>query len=511
MSDRTIVINSEKLETRVAFINNDHLEEYLVERGTKKTITGSIYWGRIDSIQQALNAAFVDIGTGKNAFMHFYDMLPATYEEANIRNTSKDKKITVDDIPDIFPVGSYLPVQVTKGPIGTKGPRVTSNISLPGRYLVLLPYSDHVGISKRIKDRKERDRLKKILMKLDFPSGMGCICRTVGEGRKSVYFQRDLKMLLKFWKDIEEKGKNNKAPTCVYKEMSLLERSMRDFLTEDIGYVVIDDKDSFNYIRGFISKVINKSLATRIKLYEKAAPIFEYYGIKEQINKILFRKVQLPSGGYICIDETEALIAIDVNTGSLRAKTQMEDTLLNTNLEAAEEVARQLRLRDIGGLVVIDFIDMRFQQNNDKVLKLMRKLMRNDRAKTRMLPISQLGLMQMTRQREQESLVDRIYVPCPYCNGTGKVKSALSVSVEIHRVLKEILKRKVWDKSMEVRVVMHPAVLARMKNEDDESLLEIEKRYGRGLSFRSDISMHIEKFKIIDPNTDEDLLEYTNS
>jgi Rne/Rng family ribonuclease len=511
MNDRTIVINSEKLETRVAFINNARLEEYHVERGSKESITGSIYWGRIDSIQQSLNAAFVDIGTGKNAFMHFYDMLPATYEESNIRQTSKDEKITIEDIPKIFPVGSYLPVQVTKGPIGTKGPRVTSNISLPGRYLVLLPYSEHVGISKRIQDRKERSRLKHILMKLDLPSGMGCICRTVGEGRKSVHFQRDLKMLLKFWKDIEEKGKKSKGPTCLYKELSLLERSMRDFLTEDIGYVVIDDKDVFNYIRDFISKVISKNLATRIKLYQKASPIFEYYGIKKQISKILFRKVYLPSGGYICIDETEALIAIDVNTGGTKSKTEMEETLLNTNLEAAEEVARQLRLRDIGGLVVIDFIDMRIPQNNDKVLKLMRRLMKNDRAKTRTLPISPLGLMQMTRQREQESLVDRIYVPCPYCNGTGRVKSALSISVEIQRALKEIFKRKTWDKSMEVRVIMHPAVFDRMKNEDDSFLQEIEQKYGRDLSFRSDITMHMEKFRVIDPSTEEDLLEYTNS
>jgi Rne/Rng family ribonuclease len=511
MSDRTIVINSEKLETRVAFINNGQLEEYQVERGAKKSISGSIYWGRIDSIQKSLNAAFVDIGTGKNAFMHFYDMLPATYEETNIKSNAKNKKVTIEDIPDLFPVGSYLPVQVTKGPIGTKGPRVTSNISLPGRYLVLLPYSEHVGISKRIQDRKERERLKNILMKLDLPPGMGCICRTVGEGRKSIYFQRDLKMLLKFWKDLEEKGKKSRGPACIYKEMSLLERSMRDFLTEDIGYVVIDDKGAFDYIRDFISKAINKNLASRIKLYQKAAPIFEYYNVKDQINKILDRKVSLPSGGYICVDETEALIAIDVNTGSTKSKTQVEETLLNTNLEAAEEVARQLRLRDIGGLVVIDFIDMRVPQNNDRVLKLVRKLMRNDRAKTKILPISQLGLMQMTRQREQESLVDRIYVPCPYCNGSGRVKSAISISVEIQRVLKEILKRKTWDKSLEVRVIMHPAVFARIKNEDDSFLQEIEQRYGRDLSFRSDTTMHIERFKVIDPSTEEDLLEYTKS
>ena len=509
---RTIVINCEKLETRVAFINNDQLEEYLVERGNKKAISGSIYWGRIDSIQHSLNAAFVDIGTGKNAFMHFHDMLPATFEESDIRkDTGRKKKVTIEDIPKMFPVGSYLPVQVTKGPIGTKGARVTSNISLPGRYLVLLPYSDHIGISKRIQDKKERNRIKNILMKLKIPSGMGCICRTVGEGRKSLFFQRDLKMLLKMWKDIEEKGKKSKKPTCLFHETSLLEKSMRDFLTEDIDCVVIDDKESYEYIQGFIGKVINRNLAKRIKLYQKASPIFEYYRIKDQIAGIMDRKVYLPSGGYICIDETEALIAIDVNTGSTKAKTEMEETLLNTNLEAANEIARQLRLRDIGGLVVIDFIDMRRSESRDLVLKTMRRLMRNDRSKSKILPISQLGLMQMTRQRDQASLFDRIYTPCPYCSGSGRVKSALSVSVDIQRVLKEILKRKTWDKGLEVRVIMHPSVFARMKNEDDFFLKELENQYGRDLSFRSDESIHIEKFKVIDPNTDEDLLEYTRS
>ncbi|MCF7791152.1 MAG: Rne/Rng family ribonuclease [Victivallales bacterium] len=511
MSGRTIVINCEKLETRVAFLNNDQLEEYQVERKTRDIVTGSIYWGRIEGIQHSLNAVFVDIGTDKNAFMHFYDMLPATYEESNIRKTSKEKKITVEDIPELFPVGSYLPVQVTKGPIGTKGARVTSNVSLPGRYLVLMPYSDHVGISKRIKDKKERDRIKKILMKLKIPQGMGCICRTVGEGRKALFFQRDLKMLLKFWNDIEEKTKKNKRPVCLYREMSLVEKSMRDFLTEDIDCVMVDDKKSYEFIREFIGNAVNKNLTKNIKLYQKAAPIFEYYGINRKINKIFDRKVYLPSGGHICIDETEAMIAIDINTGSTKSKTEMEETILNTNIEAADEIARQLRLRDIGGLVVIDFIDMRSLQSRETVVKRMRRLMRNDRAKTRILPISQLGLMEMTRQRDQESLFDRIYSSCPYCNGSGKVKSPLSVSVDIQRVLKEILKRKTWDKSLEVRVIMHPAVFARMKNEDDLFLKELEDQYGRDLTFRSEPSIHIEKFKVVDPNTGEDLLEYTKS
>jgi Rne/Rng family ribonuclease len=506
---RIIVINSENQETRVALLNNNCLEEYQVERDHSENIVGSVFLGKVVNIQHSLRAVFVDIGLAKNAFMHFSDMIPASYEETNIRTKeekSNAQRINLSDIPKLFPVGATLFVQITKGPIGTKGPRATTNISIPGRYLVLMPYSDHVGISKRIEDSRERKRLRGIMSGLNIAEGMGCICRTVGEGRKSVFFKRDINMLMEYWNKVEKAKKISRKPRVVYKELSLLEKSMRDFLTENIDEVIIDDPSDFSYIKDFMSKLAPQKMINRIKLYQKATPIFEYYDVKDKVARIFERQVSLPSGGYICIDETEALIAVDVNTGSSKSNGNMEDIILITNLEAADELARQLRLRNIGGLLVIDFIDMSNYKDNDKVLKRMRKQLKNDRAKTRVLPISHLGLMQMTRQRDQQSLLDKVYDPCPYCNGKGKVKSPLTTSVEIQRLLKEILKRKQWDKELEVRVIMNPVVMARLKNDDAAFLSELEDKYGRCLSFRGDTLAHIEEFRIIDAKTEKDLL-----
>ena len=511
---KVIIINSEKQETRVALLNNNCLEDYQVERKDSTNIVGSVFLGKIVNIQLSLHAVFVDIGLAKNAFMHFSDMIPASHEEASMtakdQNDPKDKgakkpRINLNDIPKLFPVGSTLFVQITKGPIGTKGPRATTNISIPGRYLVFLPYSDHLGISKRIEDQTERRRLMKIMSNLDIPKGMGCICRTVGEARKAVFFKRDFDMLLEYWNKVEKTKKDDKKPHLVYKELSLLEKSMRDFMTDDIEEVIIDDKDDFSFIRDFIFRLAGRKMLKKVKLYQKASPIFEYYNVKEKIARIFERKVYLPSGGYLCVDETEALIAVDVNTGSSRGDGSMDELILATNLEAADELARQLKLRNIGGLLVIDFIDMYSSNDREKVLRRMRRHLKGDKAKTRVLPISQLGLMQMTRQRDQESLLDKVYDPCPYCNGKGKVKSTLTTSVEIQRLLKEILKRKQWDKELEVRAVMNPAVLARLKNDDVASLHELEEKYGKYLSFRGDPTIHIEEFRIVDAKTGEDL------
>ncbi|HBM15843.1 MAG TPA: ribonuclease E/G [Lentisphaeria bacterium] len=506
MSERKIIINSEKLETRVALLNDGKLEDYQVERKNKVNVLDSIFLGKVVNIQQSLEAVFIDIGMDKNAFMHFSDMIPATYDQANLRESEQNnprKFVKLEDIPSKFPIGSTLFVQVTKGSIGTKGPRVTSNIAMPGRFLVLLPFSDHIGISRKIEDRKERERLKKLILKLPIPKGMGLICRTNAEDKKGIFFKREFNMLLEKWNTAENARKESQRPRMLYQEPSLLEKSIRDFLTEDICEVVVDDHNEFNQLKDFINKAAGKGLSSKIRLHSKAMPIFEYYKVEEQLAKILERKVSLPSGGYICIDETEALIAIDVNTGSSHGSRNNAEIILDTNLEAADEIARQLRLRNIGGQVVIDFIDMSSPFHNDVVLKRMRKNLKNDKAKTHVLPISLFGLMQMTRQREQQSLLDRVYDPCPYCRGTGKVKSPLSTSVEIQRHLKEILKRKSYDKNLSVRVVMNPTVLARLKNEDNCFLMELEDRYGKALSFRAEPSLHIEEFKIVDPSNGE--------
>lgn len=533
---KRIFINCEKLETRVALINDGKLEEYQIERNHDEPQVGAIYLAKIVNLEESLQAAFVDIGAGKNAFLHYWDMLPASYDiveritSETVKNSkrtlpsnfsdkvkslfgkgSKSKqlqeseqkrrrlKITVKDIPELFPPGSELLVQVVKSPIGSKGARLTTNISIPGRYLVLLPYSEHIGLSSKIENRKERERLRKIMTELDVPENMGLICRTVGEGRKQIFFQRDMDMLLDFWHKVETRLQNPKVPCIVYREPNLLERSVRDFMTEDIDDITVDSEEQYDKLQAAVSKFMGRRLASKVKLYNKPKPIFEFFHVKEQVQDIFKREVQLPSGGYICIDETEALIAIDVNTGKGRKNKDQPDTILSTNLEAAEEVARQLRLRNIGGLVVIDFIDMRSPNDRELLFKHMRRLVRNDRAKTKMLPLSRLGLMEMTRQREHESIKNTVFDICPYCQGSGRIKSVLSMSVEIQRRLQEILRRHKDRHDFAVRVIMHPEVLSRLKNEDAGLFAELEDKYGKSLTFRADPNIHHESFQLVDP------------
>jgi len=307
-------------------------------------------------------------------------------------------------------------------------------------------------------------------------------------------------MLLELWQRVETCLQAPKVPSLVYKEPDLLERTVRDVLTDEIDEIVVDHEEAYKRLRNLLKTIVGSTKsAEKVYYYAKATPIFEYFKVKDQISNIFKREVQLPSGGYICVDETEAMIAIDVNTGKAKNKSQPE-AILQTNLEAATEVARQLRLRNIGGLVVIDFIDMRSTKDRDTIYKHVRKLVKNDRAKTYVLPISKLGLMEMTRQREQESLKDAIHDLCPYCHGSGRVKSALSMSVEIQRRLHEVLRR-ANQENISVRVIMHPTILARLKNEDAGILLELEQKHGKNLSFRADPDIHLEEFKLVDPAT----------
>jgi Rne/Rng family ribonuclease len=469
---KRIILSCEKLETRFALLNNDRLEEYEIERESNVAKAGSVYLGKIVNLEPSLHAAFVDIGAGKNAFLHYWDMLPATFdmkdkivenekedeqdvkkkktpfaEKINsfLKQDNKSKRIreknkkyqaqqyTIKDIPTLFPPGTELLVQVVKGPIGTKGARLTTNISIPGRYLVLLPYSSHIGLSSKIDTRSERSRLKKIISALDIPKGMGVICRTVGEGRKGIFFKRDLDMLLDYWHKVEQILEHPKVPCEVYREPNLLERTVRDLMTEDIDEIQVDNPEAYSKIRNLLNKFGGRKMGAKVECYSRAKPIFDFFNVKNQINQIFIREVPLPSGGCICIDETEALIAIDVNTGKGKRVGEQPEIIVQTNIEAAEEVARQLRLRNVGGLVVIDFIDMRASRDRDEIFKLMRKLVKDDRAKSKILPLSRLGLMEMTRQREHESLQSTVLDRCPYCNGSGHVKSSLSMSVEIQR------------------------------------------------------------------------------
>jgi len=512
---RELIINSEPLEKRVALLVDGILEKFEIERESDNRMVGGIFKGRIKNLDPGLKAAFVDIGFNKNAFLHYWDMLPAAADSSvevvrvNRKKTTgpRVEEPTVKDIPGLYPPGTEIVIQVTKGPIGTKGPRTTTNLALPGRYLVLMPYSDQCGISRKIEDPKERLRLRQLLNELTIPEGMGVIVRTAGEGKKARYFVRDLHLLLRTWDEIQQKVQTQRAPTTLYLEPDIVERTVRDFLTEDIDRVLIDSQTDYERVLAQVSQISQRS-RSKIAHYKDNIPIFERFNIERQIEQTFQRRVTLPSGGEIVIDETEALIAIDVNTGSHKARPGEEkNTILQVNLEAVQEVARQIRLRNIGGLIIIDFIDMKERRHRNQIYDMMVRAMSEDKAKNHILPISLLGIMQMTRQRQQESLSSNLYTNCPYCHGRGIVKSATTMSVELQRMLSSIVRRlhaRNDGKEYALRVLVHPGILERLRSEDANLLVRMEQNYGVKLAFRADPGFHVENFKIINAVTGEE-------
>jgi ribonuclease G len=506
----TIIVNVEKLERRVALLEDGILEEYTVEREGDQNIVGGIFKGRVRNIEPGLKAMFVDIGLDKNAFLHFWDAIPAALDAGleEIQRESKtkkqQKKISSKDIPDIYPVGSEIVIQVSKGAIGTKGPRVTTNISLAGRYLVLMPYTEQFGISRKIEDPKERQRLRKIVQKLSVPEGMGIIMRTVASGTRARHFVRDLAMLLEQWQEIEARREHNPAPCCIFQEPGLIERTARDFLTEEVNQIICDDAETTEFIRGIAGKISRRAKRRVHHMPVSHQHVFERIGIQKQIDEAFSRQVWLACGGYIVIDETEALISIDVNTGRNRGSKDVDKMILETNIEAAREVARQLRLRNIGGLVVIDFIDMRHRKDQQAVYKTIKDRLKKDKAKTQVLQISPIGLMEMTRQRLNESLRDSMYEPCPYCQGRGRVKTPMTMSVEIQRRLNTVI-QKHRDTVGDLIVIVNSDVLNRFKSEDSKLLVELERSHSGRLIFRSDPTLNRERFAIIDARTEKTL------
>ena len=515
---REIIVNAESLETRVAILENGKLEEFQVEHPTEERIVGGIYKGRIQNLEHDLQAAFVDIGLKKNAFLHYWDMIPdeeahmEIEEEESRRRPSRRNRYTNEEIQKRFPPGSEIVVQVTKGPIGTKGPRVTSNLSIPGRYLVMAPGSSLKGVSRKITESDERNRLKKILDKLEVPPGMGLIVRTAGEGTAKKGFIRDLEQLVAVWADLQKSIRELPAPCCVYEEPCLEERVVRDWLTEDVDRIVIDDRKKYEHLREVAGRISRRSRSC-IHLYEGEMPVFDHYEVERQLEEAFRRKVNLKSGGCVIFDETEALIAVDVNTGKHKGRTgSQEDAILDVNTEAVEEVARQLRLRNIGGLVVIDLIDMKSRKSRMAVYKVLRAALKRDKARTNVLQISELGLLEMTRQRAEESLLSSMYVDCPYCAGHGSVKSPLGMSVDIQRQVSAIMRKQ--RRSGEVHdllVTVHPSVLERLRREDEQILIALEAKYTGHLSFRADPAKHMEFFSIADRRTGEVLYSSSDS
>jgi len=512
---REIIVNAESLETRVAVLESGRLEELQIEHPTEERIVGSIFKGKIQNLEHDLQAAFVDIGLRKNAFLHYWDMTPDVdaimeAEEGRRRSrNSRRKRYTNEQIAKRFPPGSEIVVQVTKGPIGTKGPRVTASLSIPGRYLVMMPGSRSKGVSRKIGDGKERQRLKKILSRLPVPRDMGLIVRTVASGARKRSFARDLRGLVVTWQELQDNIRDMPAPNCVYSEPDIAERVVRDWLTEDVDRIVVDNRETYDRIRSIAGSISRRARA-RIHLYEGDLPVFDYYEVERQLEEALRRKVTLTSGGYIVFDETEALIAVDVNTGRHKGTGSQEEAILEVNTEAVEEVARQLRLRNVGGLVVIDLIDMRARKHQNAVYRAMRNALKRDRARTNVLPISELGLLEMTRQRVEESILSSMFVDCPYCKGRGSVKSPLGMSVDIQRQVAAIMRRQRSrkDSVAALQIVVHPTVLSRLRSEDEAVLIDLQNEFEGKLSFLSNRANHVEQFSINDAANGKVL--YTN-
>lgn len=515
---REIIINAESLETRAAILADGKLEAFFIERPTEEHIVGSIYKGRIQNMEDGLQAAFIDIGMKKNAFVHYWDMIPedaarlADEEEEQKKRNDKPnkngkKKGQTSEMAKRFPVGTEILVQVTKGSISTKGPRVTANITIPGRHLVLMPGSKLKGVSRKIGDEAERSRLKKMLSRLPLPADVGVIIRTAGVGVRNVSFARDLRTLLDAWTQIKEGIKNKPAPACLYREPNLIERIVRDSLTDDVDRIIVDNREAYDSIKTMTSR-ISRRMKNRVRLYDGAVPVFEQYDVERQLESVFRRKVWLKSGGYLYFDETEALVAVDVNTGrSKGAGNSQEENILATNIEAANEIARQIRLRNIGGLIVIDFIDMKSRKSQNALFRAFKQAISTDSARTNVLPVSALGLVEMTRQRVEGSVGSATYTDCPYCHGRGKVLSGLSMSVRIQRRIQEIMKRTATGTELPLRVSVNPIVMDRLRKEDEQVLIDLEKKSGAQLTFVSDANLHIEDFRIANANTNQTLYD----
>ena len=509
---RELVINAETLEKRVALLTNGVLDKFEIEHKGENRMVGAIFKGRVQNLESGLKAAFVDIGQPTNAFLHSWDMLPAANDsqvEFIRDNESAEQKqrkarYQAKDIPQLFPAGSDIVIQVVKDQIGTKGPRSTTNIALPGRYLVLMPFSGACGVSRKIEESSERERLKDILRSLTIPEGMGVIIRTAGEGKQARWFVRDLHMLLKRWQAIVEKiNAPDRKPVLLYQEPGLIERTVRDFLTEEVDRILVDNPEDFKLVQDLVGEVSPRS-RSRVEMYADPIPVFERYNIERQIEQLFQRRVPLPSGGEIVIDETEALTAIDVNTGGHRGKDGAKDGnfITQANLEAVTEAARQIKLRNLGGLIMIDTIDMKNPKDRKKVFDTLRDAMEDDRAKHQILPISQLGVLQMTRQRHTESNTTSMYTACPHCQGRGIVKNPRTVSVEIQRKLLSVIRRLREsvgaEKEIEINILLHPVNLERIITEDREFFRDLMKSCKVRLGTKPDPTYSIEAFKLFD-------------
>jgi len=510
---KDIIINSTVNESRVAILENGNVSEIFVERTGNKNVAGNIYKGKVVKVLPGIQSAFVDIGLNKAAFLPVRDVYVENGERVSFLeralNGSFDFEgpygVDVDDIDDhqeepvdyppieeLLNEGQEIIVQVAKEAIGQKGARLTTHITVPGRLIVLMPGYEHVGVSRKIEEDEERERLRDILRRIK-PKGIGIIARTVSAGHDESEMQADMEYLLRLWKKITEKMNSVSAPTLIYEDHNLVYRTLRDTATQQVNQIVIDQRAEYLKMKTFLREYL-PDLTVDVQLYENDIPIFDYYNIEIEINRILDKKVWLKSGGYIVIDQAEALTVVDVNTGKFVGKRNFEDTILKTNLEAAKEIAWQLRLRNIGGIIIVDFIDMAKEENREKVLNHLELELKNDRAKCSVVNISPLGLVEVTRKRVQESLTRVLSEPCPYCDGRGIVKSRLTICYDILREIKRIApfltKRTIF-------VEAHPDVVNIILEDQRESLDEIELMMNVNVQVMPNDGFHLENYEVV--------------
>ncbi len=521
---KELLVSASDRETRIAVLEEGGVAEVQIERRKQRGTVGNIYKGRVTRVLPGMQSAFVDVGLEKDAFLYVADVgeevddfdafgsggaaeaisavaatngaePPPGAVVADGSSAVPDESLPKPVLPSIDELlreGQELVVQVTKDQIAHKGVRVTTHVTLPGRTLVYMPTIDHVGVSRRIENEEERSRLKDILTALKKGPG-GYIVRTAGEGRAPEEFAADRRYLTKLWEQIRKKGERSGAPSLLHRDLDLTLRAARDVFGSDFATLFVDDDEEYQRIVEFLDQV-QPSLVSKVKLYRKSTPLFEEYGVESEIENALKSKVWLKSGGYIVINQTEALVAIDVNTGKFVGKKRLEETVVKTNLEAVQEIVRQIRLRDLGGLLVVDFIDMEEEGNRQALVQTLETELRKDRSKNRMLPVSEFGLVEITRKRQRQSLERALTMPCPYCAGSGRTKSVPTIVLEIRR---EIAKRIEEGEAHSLMLRVHPEVYRSLVGDERRLVEELEERIGMPIHVQSDEHLHHERFDIV--------------
>lgn len=506
---RRIIVNAECDEVRVAILEKNILSEFYVERKEDQRYVGNIYKGRVDSVVPGIQSAFVDIGLEKNGFLYVTDVLVPGDQEQEIDFDSdfdleaykKDKRRLRLPIEQMLSPGDEVIVQVEKDPISSKGVRLTNFVSLPGRFTVLMPLVRHRGISKRIAEYEERDRLREIVSNIKFLKNYGCVVRTAAQGRDKRQVVADFRYLTKCWNNVLRGERKREAPALLHEESNLIMRTVRDHFIDNVEEFVVDNKEEFKKVKSFLGSIMPEA-RKKVVFYKHEEPIFEYYGLEKEVKKIFAKTVSLRCGGYLVIEETEALVAIDVNTGRNIGRGDFEKTVCKTNLEAAVEIPRQLRLRDIGGIVIIDFIDMKIRKNQQEVWNTLLRETRKDKSKINISHISKMGLVEMTRQRKGSGIFNMLHDKCPCCDGRGLVKSPLSSALDVMRQIKLVFLR---TKEKAITLYVHSEVADKLLDNYRDHLMKLEKRFHKQLDVRRDREMLIDQYSFVASSTKEEI------